>query len=178
MTTPTVRLAGRLPAPLILLSLLLLLLAACAGPPARVSGGDGAPHRGAISIDGGKRGDVVLTALGLLNSRYRYGGSAPETGFDCSGLVAYVFGSAADTQLPHNAAEIARYSRPVPKSRLDAGDFVFFNTLGRSFSHVGIYIGDGKFVNAPSSGGQVRIDTLANPYFAKRFEGARTLFRS
>ncbi|MDS1141097.1 C40 family peptidase [Pusillimonas sp. SM2304] len=131
-----------------------------------------------IALDPGQRGDVVLTALGLLETRYRYGGAVPDTGFDCSGLVAYVFGRAASQPLPHNTAAIARLSRPIATQRLEAGDFVFFNTLNRSFSHMGIYIGDGRFVNAPSTGGRVRIDSMDNPYFAQRFESARTLFGS
>lgn len=119
-----------------------------------------------------------MTALTLLESRYKYGGTGPNQGFDCSGLVAYVFDNAANQALPHNTAEIARLSRPISKRQLKAGDFVFFNTLNRPFSHMGIYIGNENFINAPSSGGQVRIDSLNNPYFAKRFESARTLFGS
>ncbi len=156
----------------------LLLMAGCAGPGTgqRPSGPTVPPPT--IALDPNHRSDVVLTALGLLQTHYRYGGSAPATGFDCSGLVAYVFRNAADQPLPHNTAAIAGMSRPIAKNRLEAGDFVFFNTLNRPFSHMGIYIGDGRFVNAPSTGGQVRIDSLHNPYFAKRFESARTIFRS
>ncbi len=113
-----------------------------------------------------------------MQTNYRYGGSAPATGFDCSGLVAYVFRQAASQPLPHNTAAIAHLSRPISRSKLKPGDFVFFNTLNRPFSHMGIYLGDGRFINAPSSGGKVRIDSLDNPYYAKRFESARTLFTS
>jgi len=132
---------------------------------------------GSVAIDDSKRDEVVLTALALLNTNYRYGGSTPETGFDCSGLIAFVFESATNNALPHNTARIAGMSHPVSKNKLAPGDFVFFNTLRREYSHMGIYIGEGRFVNAPSSGGRVRIDSLQNPYFAKRFDGARTLFR-
>ncbi|MFW7342449.1 C40 family peptidase [Pollutimonas sp. H1-120] len=158
----------------------LLLLAGCAvrGPDGSASQGVHAPLGRAITLAPGQRGDVVLTAMGLLESNYRYGGSHPDAGFDCSGLVAYVFSQAASQPLPHNTAEIARLSRPIPRSQLKAGDFVFFNTLNRPFSHMGIYIGDARFVNAPSTGGRVRVDSLDNPYFAKRFESARTLFGS
>ncbi|NYT63979.1 C40 family peptidase [Alcaligenaceae bacterium] len=153
----------------------LLILAGCAG-----SGGKraGQPAQSAITLDPQQRSEVILTALTLLESQYQYGGSHPAGGFDCSGLVAYVFNNAARQPLPHNTAEIARLSRPISRKKLKAGDFVFFNTLNRSFSHMGIYIGDGRFINAPSTGGQVRIDTLSNPYYAKRFESARTLFGS
>src|SRR3546814_11642509 len=84
----------------------------------------------------------------------------------------------SDLRLPHNTQQIAQLSRPIRKSQLKAGDFVFFNTLNRPFSHMGIYIGNAQFVNAPSSGGRVRVDSLNNPYFAKRFDSARTLFGS
>ncbi|MGB3290350.1 MAG: C40 family peptidase [Burkholderiaceae bacterium] len=156
----------------------LLLLAGCAGP------GPGSPSSTrqagspAIVLAPGQRSEVVLTAMGLIQTRYRYGGSHPDRGFDCSGLVAYVFDQAADQPLPHNTAQIAELSRPISKSQLKAGDFVFFNTLNRPFSHMGIYIGNSQFVNAPSTGGRVRVDSMNNPYFAQRFESARTLFGS
>src|SRR3546814_13984604 len=92
--------------------------------------------------------------MGLMESDYRYGGSHPDAGFDCSGLVAYVFKQAASQRLPHNTQQIAQLSRPIRKSQLKAGDFVFFNTLNRPFSHMGIYIGNAQFVTAPSSGGR------------------------
>lgn len=151
------------------------ILAGCAGSGGKYAGQTSQP---AIAIDPQQRTEVVLTALALLESQYRYGGSHPTGGFDCSGLVAYVFNNAASQTLPHNTAAIAQLSRPISKKQLKAGDFVFFNTLNRSFSHMGIYLGDERFINAPSTGGQVRIDTLSNPYYAKRFESARTLFGS
>jgi len=122
------------------------------------------------------RQEVVMTALGLLGSPYRYGGSDPAGGFDCSGLVNYVFRTAAGARLPRITGHQAVASRRISRRELREGDLVFFNTLGRPNSHVGIYIGEGRFVNAPSSGGRVRIDSLDNPYFAKRFDSARTLF--
>ena len=153
---------------------MLVLLAACAGPSGQTP--VSTVTSSAIALNPAQRSDVVLTAMGLMNTRYRYGGNVPSTGFDCSGLVAYVFNQAADQALPHNTAAIAQLSRPISKKSLKAGDFVFFNTLNRPFSHMGIYIGDGQFINAPSTGGQVRVDSLNNPYYAKRFESARTLF--
>lgn len=155
----------------------LSILAGCAGSGSqRVSRQP--TTRSVIAIDPQQRAEVVLTALALLESQYQYGGSHPIGGFDCSGLVTYVFDHAASQALPHNTAEIAHLSRPISRKQLKAGDFVFFNTLNRPFSHMGIYLGDERFINAPSTGGQVRIDTLANPYYAKRFESARTLFGS
>ena len=121
------------------------------------------------------RQEVVMTAMGLMGRPYRYGGSDPR-GFDCSGLVNYVFHQAAGSRLPRNTASQAAASRRISRRELREGDLVFFNTLGRPNSHVGIYIGNGRFVNAPSSGGRVRIDSMENPYFAKRFDSARTVF--
>lgn len=152
------------------------LLAGCAGESGLRHGSGLASYR-SISIDAGKRQDVALTAMGLIGTRYRYGGTDPNAGFDCSGLIRYVFENATRHELPHSTAEIAEISRPVPRGELSVGDFVFFNTLHRSYSHMGIYVGNGQFVNAPSSGGQVRIDSLHSPYFARRYEGARTLFQ-
>lgn len=147
-----------------------LWLAACAGPssPRMDTAGP--------QLDPGRRTEVVMTALSLLQTDYRYGSAGPAQGFDCSGLVKYVFNVATDTALPHNTAQIAQLSRPIARSKLRPGDFVFFDTLGRSNSHMGIYMGDGRFINAPSTGGRVRIDSLENPYYRKRFESARTLF--
>ena len=152
----------------------LLWLAGCSGHGPQQAAWPGR----SVVVSPQQRGEVVLTAMGLLESRYRYGGSHPATGFDCSGLVAYVFHHAARQALPHNTADIARLSRPISRKQLKAGDFVFFNTLNRPFSHMGIYIGDDRFINAPSTGGEVRVDSLLNPYFAQRFEAARTLFAS
>ena len=117
-----------------------------------------------------------MTALGLIGAPYRYGGTDPRQGFDCSGLVNYVFRKAAGAAVPRDTAGQAAASRKISTRNLEIGDLVFFNTLGRSNSHVGIYIGDRRFVNAPSSGGIVRIDTLDSPYFSRRFTSARSLF--
>jgi len=119
--------------------------------------------------------EVALFAMSLLDVGYRFGGSNPEAGLDCSGMVRYVYKNALGLDLPHNAAAIAKRARPVPDSELRSGDLVFFNTLGYAFSHVGIYLGDGKFVHAPSSKGRVRIASMSNPYFASRYLGGRTL---
>lgn len=151
---------------------LLGLIGGCAGPSPR-------PSRQAAAvppIEPAKRGEVIMTALSLLETDYRYGGARPMRGFDCSGLVKYVFQTAAQTPLPHNTAAIADLSHRIRRSQLQPGDLVFFNTLNRSNSHMGIYLGDDSFINAPSTGGRVRIDSLSNPYYARHFESARTLF--
>lgn len=119
--------------------------------------------------------EVVLYALGLLDTGYRFGGKNPEAGLDCSGMVSYIVEQVSGRKLPYNAAGIAERTRPVATQALRPGDLVFFNTLGRAFSHMGIYMGDGKFIHAPSSRGKVRVDRLDSRYFSERFEGARTL---
>lgn len=151
---------------------LALTLAACASPPRQAH----SPSRSGVQVDSAKRTEVVMTALSLLETHYQYGSARPARGFDCSGLVKYVFDTAAQAPLPHNTAQIAELSRPIPRSRLQPGDFVFFNTLGQSNSHMGIYLGDASFINAPSTGGRVRIDSLDNPYYTRHFESARTVF--
>lgn len=162
----------------LLLTAAITLIAGCAGTGYRSAAFPGSAEGGAaIVIDDHKRTDVVLTALSLLQTPYRYGGATPGRGFDCSGFVQYVFARVSDPVLPHNTHRIAQVSRPIPKSQLQPGDFVFFNTLNSSFSHMGIYIGEGRFINAPSSGGRVRIDSLESPYYARHFEQAGTLFR-
>ncbi|MDV2116586.1 C40 family peptidase [Alcaligenes faecalis] len=150
---------------------LTLLLAACAHTPASRPA---ATHT--VELDEQRRSAVVLSALSLLDTPYRYGGREPSTGFDCSGLVHYVFSQESSSVVPRRTSDQANAARRVSRSQLRPGDLVFFNTLGAPNSHVGIYIGKQQFINAPSSGGRVRIDSLDNPYFAKRFETARTFF--
>jgi cell wall-associated NlpC family hydrolase len=121
--------------------------------------------------------EVALFALGLIDTGYRFGGKNPEAGLDCSGMVAYVYDKALGLKVSGSAASIARLGKPVAASRLKPGDLVFFNTRRRHYSHVGIYIGDGRFVHAPSSSsGRVRTDYLDSGWFARRFEGARAYF--
>lgn len=120
--------------------------------------------------------DVVIFALGLVETGYRFGGKNPEAGLDCSGMVNYVFRQAASFRLQGSAVELAHQGRPVAPAQLRPGDLVFFNTLERPYSHVGIYIGEGRFVHAPSSRGKVRIDSLQQGWYASRFEAARTYF--
>ncbi|HEX5640025.1 MAG TPA: C40 family peptidase [Burkholderiaceae bacterium] len=123
----------------------------------------------------GARSDIVLQALSLLGTPYRYGGASPETGFDCSGLVRHVFASALSHDLPRRSEEISGLGEPVARADLQPGDLVFFNTLRRAFSHVAIYIGEGRFIHAPARNGRVRIEGLDDRYWATRFNGARRL---
>ncbi|MBK4737364.1 C40 family peptidase [Noviherbaspirillum sp. DKR-6] len=119
--------------------------------------------------------EVGLYSLMLLQTGYEFGGKNPVAGFDCSGLVAYVYREAAGLALRGNAASLARDGREVPVDQMRTGDLVFFNTLGRPFSHVGIYLGRGEFVHAPNSRGRVRVEKLTIRYWSQHFEMARTL---
>jgi cell wall-associated NlpC family hydrolase len=153
-----------------------VLLTACGSVPMRTDT-SGAPipeQRTEAGIDHGN--EVAIYALDLIGTGYRFGGKNPEAGLDCSGMVSYIFNRAAGLALTGSAADIARKGRQIDKRDLRAGDLVFFNTLNRPFSHVGIYIGDGRFVHAPSSNGKVHISRMDNPYFAPRFEMARAYF--
>ncbi|MDP1526976.1 MAG: C40 family peptidase [Rhodocyclaceae bacterium] len=120
--------------------------------------------------------EVVIYALGLIDTGYRFGGKNPEAGLDCSGMVSHVFEQAAGLRLQGSAADIAARGRSVDPASLRAGDLVFFNTRNRPRSHVGIYIGDGRFIHAPNSNGKVRTEKLSQGWFATRFEEARTYF--
>lgn len=118
--------------------------------------------------------DAVLErALSLRGTRYRAGGTSPETGFDCSGFVGYLYRDILGFQLPRSANEIWRFGRKVEREDLRPGDLVFYNTLKRPFSHVGIYLGDNQFVHAPASGGAVRIVNMDERYWAARWNGAK-----
>ena len=122
-----------------------------------------------------KAQEVLINALSLTGIQYKYGGSSPATGFDCSGFVRYVFRNAANLTLPPTARAIAQIGKSVRKDDLQPGDLVFFNTLKKAFSHVGIYMGDNKFIHAPRTGKTVQVDSLQNSYWASRFEGAQRL---
>lgn len=122
-----------------------------------------------------KASDMVLTAMNFLGVRYRRGGNDADSGFDCSGFTRHVFESALGLVLPRRADEQAHAKglTAVKRDDLKPGDLVFFNTLRRTFSHVGIYIGEGKFIHAPKPGGEVRVEDMRFAYWAKRFTGAR-----
>ncbi len=121
------------------------------------------------------RSDIVVRALTLIDTPYRYGGSTPDAGFDCSGLVRYVYNTVAARQLPRRSEDIGKLGEPITRSQLEPGDLVFFNTLRRAYSHVAIYIGDGRFLHAPARGGRVRIEALDDRYWQARFNGARRM---
>ena len=122
------------------------------------------------------RESTVARAMFMVNAPYTYGGNTPEGGFDCSGLVSYAMKERAELRLPRTTAQWAAASRPIDIDQLQRGDLVFFNTSGVPFSHMGIYIGNGQFVHAPSTGGVVRVNRITDKYFADRYMGARTVF--
>ena len=119
--------------------------------------------------------EMVLTAMNFLGVRYVRGGNSAEQGFDCSGFTRYVFENSLGLVLPRRADEQAKNAGllNVKRDELKPGDLVFFNTMRRAFSHVGIYVGEGKFIHAPRSGGEVRVEDMRQAYWAKRFNGAR-----
>ncbi len=119
--------------------------------------------------------DAAILAVSLVGTPYAAGGGSPESGFDCSGLVAYVFARAAQARLPRNTFDLASAGAAVAPGELRAGDLVFYNTQRRAFSHVGIYLGQSRFVHAPSTGGAVRIEDMDVRYWTQRFDGARRL---
>ncbi|MBB2484600.1 C40 family peptidase [Mitsuaria sp. WAJ17] len=119
--------------------------------------------------------DLVMSAMNFLGVPYKRGGKSLESGFDCSGFTRHIFEMSVGLVLPHRADEQARLSSliPIKQEELKPGDLVFFNTMKRTFSHVGIYVGDGKFIHSPRVGSAVRVEDLREAYWAKRFTGAR-----
>jgi len=136
------------------------------------------PERGEASLLTQVRdttSDLVMTAMNFIGVRYRMGGTSAETGFDCSGFTRHIFENSIGLVLPRRAAEQANAPGllSIGKDELKPGDLVFFNTLRRTFSHVGIYVGDGKFIHSPRAGGQVRVEDMRIAYWTQRFNGAR-----
>ena len=120
-----------------------------------------------------RTGDLVSTAIGFLGIPYLRGGNSAETGFDCSGFVRAIYKETIGLVLPRSADQQANATQKIDKSELKPGDLVFFNTMKRTFSHVGIYLGDNKFIHSPRSGASVRIEDMRIPYWNVRFDGAR-----
>jgi hypothetical protein len=124
-----------------------------------------------------RAGDLVINAMAFLGVPYRRGGASAETGFDCSGFVKAIYEQTVGLVLPRRANEQAAAGQKIEKSELQPGDLVFFNTLRRTFSHVGIYVGDGKFIHSPKPGAQVRVEDMGVRYWATRFDGARRVMQ-
>jgi len=133
----------------------------------------GAP--GLFQWVGAKTQDLLVTSLSLLGVKYRIGSNDPGVGFDCSGFVQHVYKEALGLLLPHNAYSMSLQGKSVAVNDLQPGDLVFFNTVRRQFSHVGIYIGENRFIHAPSHGKGVQVDDMNDMYWGRRFNGARRL---
>ena len=155
-----------------------LLLAACGGGENVRPAAKPAPQRtwsDPQPADPAKANAVLMRAISLVGTPYRYGGNTPESGFDCSGLVNYVYRDMLDLRLPRTSRELAAMQGPrIAPDRLASGDLVFFGS-GGTVSHVGIYVGEGRFVHAPSSGGTVRLDRLDGSWWRDHYSGARRL---
>jgi cell wall-associated NlpC family hydrolase len=121
---------------------------------------------------------ISIAAIGLVDVPYRYGGNTPKGGFDCSGLIVYVYNKSAGIKLPRTIQQMSTQGRSVENQPPAPGDLVFFNTTGEKYSHAGIYVGQGRFVHAPSAGGTVRLDYITSPYWAAKFTEARRIASS
>lgn len=160
--------------PAALLCLCALALAGCGGPeqvrpapPSQRTWSTAAPQNPAAA------NAILMRALGLVGTPYRYGGNTPESGFDCSGLVNYVYRDMLDLRLPRTSRELAAMQGPkIALDRLVPADLVFFGS-GGEVSHVGIYVGEGRFVHAPSTGGTVRLDRLDGAWWRDHYTGAK-----
>jgi cell wall-associated NlpC family hydrolase len=116
---------------------------------------------------------LINNAMQLIGVRYRWGGNSPQSGLDCSGFVRYVFNDTFGFLLPRKSAQMSKVGLEIGKEELRPGDLVFFNTMRHAFSHVGIYVGDNKFIHAPSRGKSIRVDDMTKVYWEKRYNGAR-----
>lgn len=119
--------------------------------------------------------DVILQGLKLVGVRYRFGGNDEDSGLDCSGFVRLVFKDTLGRSLPRTAREMSEVGQKIDSSQLKPGDLVFFNTMRRAFSHVGIYLGDNHFLHAPRTGAEVRIENMEDSYWMNRYNGARRI---
>ncbi len=156
-----------------------LLLAGCGGgsaarkPAAPIASGLTLPQ--VAPADPARANAVLMRAISLVGTPYRWGGNTPESGFDCSGLVNYVYRDMLDLRLPRTSRELADVQGPrVDPAQLASGDLVFFGS-GDQVSHVGIYVGEGRFVHAPNAGGTVRLDRLDGSWWREHYSGARRL---
>lgn len=162
-----------------LLGTAILLLAACAGTPQRHAGPAPSvlanlPPKAPSAAEAGTANDVLFRAIALVGTPYRWGGNTPAGGFDCSGLVDYIYRAATGIALPRTSHDMARMDATKVRrmTQLASGDLVFFD-IGGAISHVGVYVGKGRFVHAPNSGGTVRLDNLDGPYWGDHFAYGR-----
>ncbi|WDK04452.1 C40 family peptidase [Xanthomonas campestris] len=176
--TPVAAVRPRTAAACLMLGLMLglLLLAACSQAPVRRPAPAPATARVWPQVppaNPAAANNILMRALGLVGTPYRYGGNTPESGFDCSGLVTYVYKDVLALSLPRTSRDLAAVQGPkIPAEKLSTGDLVFFGSSG-SVTHVGIYVGEGRFVHAPSSGGTVRLDFLDGAYWRDHYSGSK-----
>nr|WP_238389718.1 C40 family peptidase [Pseudoxanthomonas koreensis] len=153
------------------------MLAGCGREAVRADAPGGGHWPMVAPADPAAANAVTLRALSLVGTPYRYGGNTPDSGFDCSGLVNYVFADMLELRLPRSSRDLAAVQGPrLEPARLASGDLVFFGRRGE-VTHVGIYVGEGRFVHAPSSGGTVRLDHLDGPYWRDHYSGAKRVLR-
>lgn len=152
---------------LTIVTLALLLLAGCGTTTPSTRGGQNAPEdiEYPARLTPEQAGDVTIYAIGLVGTPYRYGGNTPQSGFDCSGLIGHVYQTRAQVSPPRTVAKLNGWGYPVANNRVRSGDLVLFTQRG-VVSHAGIYVGGGRFVHAPSTGGDVRLDYLSSKYWA------------
>ncbi len=146
---------------------LLLMLSACASSPQRSGSFESIPVE--------KMNELVMYALSLADTPYHFGGNSPANGFDCSGFVDHVFQHSLEISLPRTSHELSQVGTFVKKEQLRPGDLVFYNTQHSAYSHVGIYVGENKFVHAPKSGSQIRVEKMNEKYWLNRYNGARRI---
>lgn len=149
----------------ILMLLLLTTLTACGSPPAR--------HN---TVSDERINELVMYAVSLADTPYRYGGTDAGNGFDCSGYVGHVYAQMLDLRLPRTSKQISRVGVALHPGELRPGDLVFYDTQRSPYSHVGLYIGEGKFVHAPKRGDRVRVERMELDYWKTRYNGARRVY--
>ena len=161
----------------VIVALSVLTLSACSTTPTRKSsGGINSPRIAHFKNDTsvGNEG-ISIAAMGLVGVPYRYGGNTPAGGFDCSGLIVYVYQNSSGIKLPRTIQQMSNIGTSIGQQAPAPGDLVFFNTTGERYSHAGIYVGQGRFVHAPSAGGTVRLERIDSPYWAARYTEARRI---
>lgn len=161
---------------IVLLALNLFILSACSTFSNRPSSTASHPRIAHFKEDTSVGNeDVSIAAIGLVGVPYRYGGNTPAGGFDCSGLITYVYQKSSGIKLPRTIQQMSNVGQGIAQQAPAPGDLVFFNTTGERYSHAGIYVGKGRFVHAPSAGGTVRLDRIESPYWASRYTEARRI---
>jgi len=152
------------------MGVVVVLLQGCSSAPPRAMGELDTPPTRVINarLSPTQAADVTLSAVSLVGTPYRRGGNTPDNGFDCSGLIHYVYKASAGVSSPRTVAQLSDWGQAVPSDAVQTGDLVVFTLGNGPASHAGIYVGDGRFVHAPSTGGEVRLDRLASIYWSRQ----------